>query len=404
MNLEMRNIWRLKVSTSPISISTAGSSPEELGSRREAFGLNSKASIHVPSVRRIIHLAKHCVDGNGHVHVAVDLACVQAEAGCEVLFVSCGGTYEAMLEQNGIRHILLEQDQNRPLSLIKTIWRLSGIVRSFRPDILHAHMMGSAIVGYLAALVSNARLVTTVHNSFDSHSWIMRLGKRVVAVSNAEKLHLVSRGFPAERLDVVMNAPGNSPRERVRNNDYDLVLQRPCIATVCGLHRRKGVFDLLEAFKMLNEDVPGWKLYIAGDGPDRKLLEDQAIKSGIADRVTFLGAVPAPRVLYEQTDIFALCSYADPCSLVIGEARSAGCAIVATAVGGTSEMLEFGRAGKLVPPGEPIRLARELGDLMRDPEARKRLRQASREGAEIFDVHRLLSDYDIVYQSALAGQ
>ena len=63
-----------------------------------------------------------------------------------------------------------------------------------------------------------------------------------------------------------------------------------------------------------------------------------------------MGAVPAPRVLFEQTDIFALCSYADPCSLVIGEARGAGCAIVATAVGGTPEMLEFGRAGRLVPP------------------------------------------------------
>jgi glycosyltransferase involved in cell wall biosynthesis len=119
--------------------------------------------------------------------------------------------------------------------------------------------------------------------------------------------------------------------------------------------------------------------------------------------VVFLGAVPAPRVLYEQTDIFTLCSYADPCSLVIGEARSAGCAIVATAVGGTSEMLEFGRAGKLVPPGAPDQLASELGKLMKDPEAREKLRQASQDGSEIFDVHRLLGDYDLVYRNALAS-
>jgi glycosyltransferase involved in cell wall biosynthesis len=370
---------------------------------RKSFEAGNYVSAHTPAVRRIIHLAKHCVDGNGHVHVAVDLACVQAEAGCEVLFVSCGGTYTEMLEQNGVQHIQLEQDQNKPLSLAQTIWKLSKIVRAFRPDILHAHMMGSAIVGYLVSLFSKAQLVTTVHNSFDSHSWLMRLGKRVVAVSNAEKVHLVDRGFPADRLDVVMNAPGNSPRELVRLNDFDLVLKHPCVATVCGLHRRKGVFDLLEAFKILAEDCPEWTLYIAGSGPDSEALEDQAATLGIGDRVVFLGVVPAPRTLYEQTDIFTLCSYADPCSLVIGEARSSGCAIVATAVGGTSEMLEFGRAGKLVPPGDPTQLASALGDLMKDPEARARLRQASSEGAEIFDVHRLLGDYDVVYQSALSA-
>lgn len=390
------------MSLQPLSLSVVASGFDSLQAQNYPSHRSATTKKHIPAVRKIIHLAKHCVDGNGHVHVAVDLACVQAEAGCDVMFVSCGGTYEAMLEHNGVRHVKLDQDYNKPLSLLQTIWKLASIVRSFQPDIIHAHMMGSAVVGYIVALGHRTQLITTVHNSFDPHSSIMRLGKRVVAVSNAEKHHLVGRGFSEERLDVVMNAPGHSPRELVRHNEQDLVLQRPCIATVCGLHRRKGVLDLLDAFKLLSGELAAWRLYIAGDGPDRTMLEAHAVAAGIADRVTFLGAVPAPRVLYEQTDIFALCSYADPCSLVIGEARSSGCAIVATAVGGTVEMLEFGRAGSLVPPGDPVQLASELGRLMRDPEARKKLQEASRRGAEIFDVHRLLSDYDLVYQSALA--
>lgn len=355
-----------------------------------------------PSVRRVIHLCKHCVDGNGHVHVAVDLACLQADAGCEVLFISGGGTYESMLMRNKVRHIRLEQDYKNPLSLLKTTWELIRVVRSFRPEVLHAHMMGSALVGYLVSVVSRVPLVTTVHNSFDAHSIIMRLGRRVVAVCEAEKEALMQRGFDARRMDVVLNAPVGSPRAHSRKNAVDPVLLSPCITTVCGLIRRKGVFDLLEACSALFREMPEWRLYIAGDGPDRRSLEQQAMASGVGDNIIFMGAVPAPRVLFEQTDIFALCSYADPCSLVIGEARGAGCAIVATAVGGTPEMLEFGRAGRLVPPGQPAQLAAALRSLMTDAVARALLRKASSEGAELFDVHRLLGDYDRVYQRALA--
>jgi glycosyltransferase involved in cell wall biosynthesis len=372
------------------------------GKHSESLDMRPQSGAQTTSVRRIIHLCKHCVDGNGHVHVAVDLACLQADAGCEVLFISGGGTYEPMLKGYKVRHIRLEQDYKNPLSLLKTTWELVRVVRSFRPEVLHAHMMGSALVGYLVSLVSRVPLITTVHNSFDAHSIIMRLGCRVVAVSNAEKEKLVQRGFDAKCMDVVMNAPVDSPRAEMRKNAVDPVLLSPCITTVCGLIRRKGVFDLLEACSTLFREMPEWRLYIAGDGPDRRSLEQQAIASGVGDKIIFMGAVPATRVLFEQTDIFALCSYADPCSLVIGEARGAGCAIVATAVGGTPEMLEFGRAGRLVPPGQPTQLASGLRSLMTDAVARTLLRKASSEGAEVFNVHRLLGDYDEVYQRALA--
>jgi glycosyltransferase involved in cell wall biosynthesis len=374
------------------------------GKHSESLDTRPQSGPRTTTVRRIIHLAKHCVDGNGHVHVAVDLACLQAEDGCEVLFISGGGTYEPMLKGYKVRHITLEQDYKKPLSMMKTTWELARLVRSFRPDVLHAHMMGSALVGYMVSLVSRVPLITTVHNSFDAHSVIMRLGKRAVAVSNAEKEQLVQRGFNANHMDVVMNAPVDSPRARARKNAVDPVLLSPCITTVCGLIRRKGVFDLLEACSTLFREMPEWRLYIAGDGPDRRALEQQAIASGVGDRIIFMGAVPSPRVLFEQTDIFALCSYADPCSLVIGEARGAGCAIVATAVGGTPEMLEFGRAGRLVSPGQPVQLASELRSLMSDAGARALLRKASSEGAEVFNVHRLLGDYDEVYLRALATQ
>lgn len=352
--------------------------------------------------RRIMHLSKHCQHANGSVNVAVDLACAQAAAGHEVWFLSGGGSFVGLLERSGVRHIELPQDQKQPRALAGSAIRLTRLIRRLKPDVVHAHMMGGAAIGWLATRLSSVPMVTTVHNSFDWHSTLMRLGDRVVAVSAAERDQLLRRRFSAERTDTIWNAPENSPRHAGLSHTAAVVLQRPCVLAICGLHRRKGVFDLLEACGQVFPDHPQWRLYIAGEGPDREQLERQAASLGLADRVTFLGFVELPRTLYTQSDIFVLASYADPGSLTIGEARAAGCTIVATAVGGTTEMLEYGRAGHLFRPGAVDQLAARLRALIADPEARASLARQAREGAEVFDVARLVGDYQAVYERAIA--
>jgi glycosyltransferase involved in cell wall biosynthesis len=348
-----------------------------------------------------VHIAKHCGYGNGNVHVVVDQACVQAQARAELIFVSGGGTFVPMLEQHGVRHVMLRQDQRSPLTLARTAIGLTRLCRRLRPDIVHAHMMGGAVIGYLASRAIGVPLVTTMHNSFDPHAIIMRLGDRVVAVSHAERDHLIARGYHPDCVDVVWNAHSSSPRETFMRNPHPIVLKGPGVVAICALHRRKGVFDLIQACASVFPDFPEWRLYIAGEGPDAQSLQALAAGSGLGERVTFLGFVPSPGTIYRQADIFVLASYADPGSLSIGEARTAGCAIVATAVGGTTEMLEHGGAGCLVMPGTPEQLAGELRRLMADPAAREALRAAALRGSEIFDVGRLVGDYDAAYGEAM---
>jgi glycosyltransferase involved in cell wall biosynthesis len=349
---------------------------------------------------RVIHLSKHCNHANGSVHVAVDLACVQAAAGYDVVFVSGGGTFVKMLEDHGVRHVTLPQDQKRPFRMLLSAFSLWRLCRQFKPAVIHAHMMGGAAIGYLVSLLTRIPLVTTVHNSFDPHSVIMRLGHKVVAVSKAERESLIKRGFKAQNVTSVLNAPNNSPREAFFPVDPAIKLSNPCIVVICALHKRKGVFDIIEAFRQVADQFPQWRLYIAGEGPDREALEAQSVALGLAKQVIFLGYVGNPRPLFRQSDIYVLASYADPGALSVGEARGAGCAIIATSVGGTTEMLEHGAAGRLVAPGAPDQIARELTDLMKNPEARAALKQAALAGAEIFNVERLVADYEAVYQAA----
>jgi len=350
--------------------------------------------------KRIIHLIKHCGYGNGNVHVAVDLACVQADAGYEVTVVSAGGTFEPLLSDHNVRHIKLEHDQTRPISLINASWKLVRQVQKTKPDILHAHMMSSALVGYVASKLTGVPLITTVHNSFDRHSRIMRLGQRVVAVSRAEREYLLRRGYRSDRVDLVMNAPVGSPRESFMKDDFQPAISTPCITTVCGLHRRKRVCDLIAACATLFVDLPQWKLYIAGEGPDLETLKEQARGSGIEANVIFLGFVRDPMPLLRRSDIFALASESEPFGLSVAEARAAGCAIVATNVGGIPEVLDYGRAGRLVSPGEPEELASELRVLMTNQAVRMRMQRSALSGSEGFHVRRLIGDYELVYKRA----
>lgn len=358
------------------------------------------ASPNSQAPMRIVHLIKHCGHANGSVHVAIDLACIQAQAGADVTVVSGGGTFVPLLEQFGVRHLLLPHAQNEPLDVLRAAWAMVRLARRERPDVLHAHMMSSAVVGWIASRFSGVPLITTVHNSFDPHAVLMRLGDRVVAVSEAERRELLRRGYNKKKLVAVMNAPDQSPRERFMEDGRTVTVQRPCIVAANALHQRKGVFDLIQACERLFDKFPEWKLYIAGEGPDKESLEQMAKSLGREDRIIFLGFLPSPRPLMEQSDIFVLASYADPCSLAIGEAVAAGCAIVATAVGGTPEMLRFGQAGRLVEPGNVDQLTTMLQDLMSHPETRAELSQEARSGADIFNVQRLLGDYARVYRDA----
>lgn len=90
---------------------------------------------------------------------------------------------------------------------------LLSLARSFRPDVLHAPMMSSAVLGFAVSKVVRAPLVTTMHNSFDRHSVVKRLGKVIVAVSEAERRLLLSRGYPPGRVVTVLNGADGSSRQ-----------------------------------------------------------------------------------------------------------------------------------------------------------------------------------------------
>lgn len=348
---------------------------------------------------RIMHFLNHTRSSNGHVHVAVDLACVQSRMGHSVSVVSGGGSFDSLLAAYGVEHIVI--DQRRTLwNLVRATYKLHSTTSSISPDIIHAHMMTSAGLAFILRHFGRFKLVTTVHNEFERGAVIMGLGDRVIAVSQAVADSMERRGVQRSKLRVVLNGTIGSPRLSAEPPPVK-ILNRPAITFVGGLHPRKGVDDLITAFKTVCAHLPAAFLYLIGTGPYRQAYEALAGQTGFGDRIQFCGHQADPRPSLLGSDLFVLASHAEPGPLVLTEAREAGCAIIATSVGGIPEMLDGGKTGVLIPPRRPDLLADAIIKVLSDKAVLADMRARSRSNLDHFTVDRVSKECVSIYKGLL---
>ncbi|AYC99954.1 glycosyltransferase family 4 protein [Neorhizobium sp. NCHU2750] len=349
---------------------------------------------------RILHLLNHTNRLNGHVHAAVDLACEQKRQGHDVCIASGGGDFDRLLAANQVatRHL---DHERKPLTVLRSLLAFRGHVKEWKPDVIHAHMMTSAVLAYPICKLSGLPLITTVHNEFEKSAILMGLGTRVIAVSESVRRSMQKRGVSADKLRVVLNGTIGAARFANRST-MPADLAKPSIVFVGGLHPRKGLPDLLAAFNTIHGDHPAARLYVIGGGPMENDYRALAAESGGGEAITFVGAIDDPYPYMLAADIFVLPSLADPAPLVISEAREARCAIIGTHVDGIPQLLEFGEAGLLVPPGAPDVLAATLEDLLAEPDTLETWKQRSQMRLETLTIERVARETSNVYRSAMA--
>jgi glycosyltransferase involved in cell wall biosynthesis len=353
---------------------------------------------------RILHIVGHVREvGNGFVNAAVDLACLQAKQGHEVGVISSGGEYEELLKSCEVQHFLRIEKGGKLLRHVNALRVYWSIFDEFQPNIIHAHIPREVILACILKFRFHYAIVSTVHNEFQYRAIFTGLADRVIAVSQAVAQSMMRRGIPEQKVRVVVNGTLGSPRKRPIQSYPPKSLHQPAILTVAGMQQRKGIADLIVAFKMITAEFPQAHLYLVGDGPDRALFEAQVQQEGIASRVNFEGFQAEPQRYLLSAQIFVLASHKDPSPLVIPEAREAGCAIVATQVDGIPEALDRGEAGVLVPPKDSAALAEALRQLLKDPERLNQYKQRSQKNLEWLSVDRVVQQtlkvYDELYPS-----
>jgi glycosyltransferase involved in cell wall biosynthesis len=342
---------------------------------------------------RILHILNHTFRQNGNVHAAVDLACAQAAMGHQVAVCSGGGSFDALMRARGVEVLVLNQSR-KLATLLLALPRMMKLLRQWRPDVVHAHMMTSAVLAWPPTRLFRLPLITTVHNEFEKSAILMGLGDQVIAVSQAVAAAMGRRGLSAARLHIVLNGTIGSARHP-QPPPQAAELQHPAVVYVGGLHPRKGVSDLIEAMRQVCVAAPGAHLYLVGEGP---CLDEYKAQARPCPNIHFMGAHADPRPFLLAADVFVLASHSDPAPLVISEAREAGCAVVATSVDGIPQLLDGGHAGVLVEPHNPGDLASAITQLVTNDEKLSIVRAASQINIKHLSVDRVARETLEIYQ------
>lgn len=181
------------------------------------------------------------------------------------------------------------------------------------------------------------------------------------------------------------------------------------IGTVGRLDPVKDQAGLIAAFNLLCASAPQLRsrlrLAIAGEGPQRTVLEAQIAELGLAPQVCLLGNREDVPALLAEFDIFVLSSIAEGMPGVLLEAMAAGLPVVATEVGGVNEVVLRGVTGLLVPPSNPSLLSDALSNYVSDEALRVRHGSAGRRKAETgFSLDQMVAAYVELYDELLEAQ
>ncbi len=284
--------------------------------------------------------------------------------------------------------------------------RMSAYLREQRPDIVHTHLLGSDIVGRLAAVLAGTPIIISTQHDVRRRPWIYRAYRRItahlvdatVACSPSVATYCRSEmGFPEERLTTIENgvdierfSAGISPwREPVTFG---------ALGSLIGV---KGHANLIRAFKRVAEELPGSRLLIAGDGVERPALEKLVADLGLEGSAQILGRVDDVVGFLSDIDVFVHPSLSEGMPLALLEAMAAAKPIVASDIPALSDAL--GRdAGVLVPPDDPDALSDALIEVASNPaDAQAMGREAHERAAERYPLSRTVSDYAALYRSLL---
>ena len=297
-----------------------------------------------------------------------------------------------------------------------------------RPAIVHSHwLLPQGFVAAVAARMTVTPHVATAHGSDLTalRGGIARAFKRLAinwsdavtansSLTEAELARLGAGSSRVARIPIGARVPPDVNATEVRA--LRSALRRgggPLVLFVGRLLEQKGVADLLDAIAIARQQLPDITLACVGDGPDRDRFEMLARRCGIADRVSFVGAVSPSRVAeyLRCADVFAGPSktsdqgVAEAQGVVYSEAMLAGLPVIACDSGGVRDLVRDGETGLLVCEGDPTAIAGAIVRLHANPTLVHQLSERGREAArDGYCMPATALRFSRLYESVLAGR
>jgi glycosyltransferase involved in cell wall biosynthesis len=271
---------------------------------------------------------------------------------------------------------------------------LASEIRQRGIEIIHAHNTYANLVTLVAGKLSGAKTVTTAY-VWGKFGWkravlqwldeiTLRCFDKVTAHCEQTFRETVARGFPAGELELTVcgfeERPVTiDPQERERRRaELGAGSGHFVMANIARFWPEKAQDVLLRAMASVVKTRPEARLWLVGVGPEQKRIEDLCKQLQLDEYVSFLGFRKDLPELLALVDLQVHPSDMEGVPLAICSGMAAGLPIVATEVGGLSEVLQQGQSAILIPPRDPERLAEAILEMMDSPETRCRLGRNAR--------------------------
>lgn len=301
--------------------------------------------------------------------------------------------------------------------------RLARVLWKVRPDVVHVHSgVGWYLLFWSAFRVHRSAVVVDVHDSPQS--------QRVSRLSNALERALLRRKFafavvhstsvaadlsgvgrplanPIETIPLGIAIPVGDARV-IRNkwrHSHQISDAETVVSYVARLVESKHPRLFVDIAVELAPIYPRARFVLVGDGPERGGIAQFVDKSGLASRILVLGQAPSAWDVLAGSDVFLSTSAYEGFGIAVLEAMAAGTAVVATSVGGVTDLVVPEVTGLLAEPGDVAGLVSHLSRLLEDPDARARLALAGhRRAVESFRMDQMVARYESLYRAVAAGR
>lgn len=279
-------------------------------------------------------------------------------------------------------------------------------------SLLHTFLYRANIIGRFAGRLAGTRAVISTQQAIDAwknpffaglDGFTSRWCDAVIANSGAAKEVLVARdGVDPDKIRVVYNGLDASkfkPSRSKEDNLRQLGIKKngPVILSSTRLHKEKGA-DLLPE---IAGKVPNGFFIVAGDGPEMGNMRSRVQALGLSDRFILLGWRSDISDLLAAADIFIMPSREESFPQAILEAMSLSLPVVASDVGGVKELVNQGKTGILVPPGDTDAFAAALNELSGNPGKAAAMGAAGRQSSLNFTEEKMIASIRSVYQEVL---
>ena len=325
----------------------------------------------------------------------MDLAsAAKADGHTVTILIGGNGIFYKKLRNHGlnVRRMRFMIRSINPFQDLLSFFECLDQIKKIKPDIIHLHSTKAGVLGRLASAITKVPSVYTAHGwAFTDGVSIFRRNLAiliekfvskfccyVICVSDYDlRLAKVVRAVSAKKLVLIHNGVPDLKNALQIENKKEGVTKLVIVARLDAPKLHEMLF-----FALSNVNNATWSLDVVGDGPNRDALSQLATQLGLTEKINFWGSCEDVSSRLCVADVFILVSAWEGLPLSIIEAMRAGLPVIASDVGGVSELIQDGKNGYLIPRNDENCLTEKIEFLLKNKTVRQDMGRIGREKYE----------------------